>query len=66
MTKYQRTLTVDDGGCLALAEALRLMTERCEAQIKTGDMLHTMRIGSIGAMFDRLRMASIRMTSTHF
>lgn len=46
MTTYQHTLTVGDGEYLALSDALKLMIEHCEAQMKAGEGAPTMHIVS--------------------
>jgi hypothetical protein len=37
MTTYQHTLIIGDGEYGALSDALKLMIEDCEAQIKAGE-----------------------------
>jgi hypothetical protein len=46
MTTYQHTLTIGDGEYGALSDALKLMIELCEAQIKPSKAHHIMQTGS--------------------
>jgi len=66
MTTYQRTLTIGDGQYLALSDALKLMIEHCEAQIKAGEGAPFYAYRQYcNEMLDKLRAAPAQMTSTN-
>lgn len=66
MTTYQHTLTIGDGEYLALSDALKLMIEHCEAQMKAGEGAPYYAYRQYcNAMLDRLRRAPAQMTSTN-
>jgi hypothetical protein len=66
MTTYQHTLTIGDGEYGALSDALKLMIEHCETQIKAGEGAPYDAYGQhCNAMLDRLRAAPAQMTSTN-
>lgn len=66
LTTYQHTLTIGDGEYLALSDALKLMIEHCEAQMKAGEGAPYYAYRQhCNAMLDKLRVAPAQMTSTN-
>jgi LPS O-antigen subunit length determinant protein (WzzB/FepE family) len=66
MTTYQHTLTISDGEYLALSDALKLMIEHCEAQMKAGEGAPYYAYREYcKEMLSKLREAPARMTSTN-
>jgi hypothetical protein len=66
VTTYQHTLTIGDGEYGALTDALKLMIEHCEVQIKAGEgaPYYAYR-RHCHEMLDKLRRAPAQMTSTN-
>lgn len=66
MTTYQHTLTVGDGEYSVLSDALRLMIEHCDAQIKAGEGApYYANRQYCHEMLNRLRETPAQMTSTN-
>jgi hypothetical protein len=66
MTAYQHTLTIGDGEYLALSDALKLMIEHCEVQMKAGEGAPYYAYRQhCHEMLNKLRAAPAQMTSTN-
>jgi hypothetical protein len=66
MTTYQHTITIDDGEYLALSDALKLMIEHCDTQLRAGEGAPYYAYKQYcNGMLIKLRGAPARMTSTN-
>jgi LPS O-antigen subunit length determinant protein (WzzB/FepE family) len=66
MTTYQHTITIGDGEYSALTDALKLMIEHCEAQIKAGEGAPYYAYRQYcNEMLNKLQRAPAQMTSTN-